>query len=298
MALFLGVVAAGATLSTPADAGVVQGPKITPTQVTFTIPNPTGSTWTLRLWSQGALDGTANGTTGTLTVAVPAVNGCNFQADVTVLPVGGQRYFYSGSRAAVSGCGPPALIAGHIYLCDAGGNPTTTEVADGSLSTSGPETLPSQPNPLTFTKVTPGSYTMAATSPSNYVFVVCGGSATVDSSGTTATETVPVPSGGSGVGLFYVVAAAPTGSLSGGSGPGGTGGTTSGSGPPTSPGNSGTGTVADLTQKSKPASTPVGSGRLAFTGLDIIPLLLLGLLCLALGSLATARGRTRRRSSL
>jgi hypothetical protein len=295
MALFTGIAGAGAVLCAPAFAAVLRAPKITVTQATFAIPSQNGSTWTLRLWSHGTLEGSANATSGMLTVPVPATSDCSFQADVTVVPPGGARFFYSGTRAVVPGCGPPSTIAGDIFLCSAAGAPTATEVSGGTLAVAGPQTLPSQSNPVTSTAVASGSYTMTATSPSGYVVVSCGGSATIGSSGTTASETVVVPSGGAGVGTFYVVVAAPTGSLSGGSGPAGT---ASGAGTLTSPGNSGS--VTAVAQRSKPAATPVRSSGLAFTGAETAPLLLTGLLALALGALATglARGRRRRQLSV
>ena len=60
------------------------------------------------------------------------------------------------------------------------------------------------PNPLAPTEVGAGVYTMTATAPSGYQLVVCGGSSTPGTSGSTATESVTVPSGGAGVGIFYV----------------------------------------------------------------------------------------------
>ena len=102
-------------------------------------------------------------------------------------------------------CGAPhQTIAGHIYLCTSG-NPTTTEESGGSLAASGPSTLAATPNPLAPTGVNAGGYTMTATAPPGYELVVCGGSSTPNSSGTSATESVTVPSGGAGVGIFYVV---------------------------------------------------------------------------------------------
>ena len=46
------------------------------------------------------------------------------------------------------------------------------------------------------------------------------------------------------------------------------------------------------------AATPVASGSLAFTGMNIGPLLLAGLLSLTLGTLLLASTRVRRRPSL
>ena len=96
-------------------------------------------------------------------------------------------------------------IAGHIYLC-VNGAPTTTEQSGGTLAASGPTTLSATPNPLAPTQVNAGGYTVTATAPPGYTLVACTGSSTPDSSGSTATESVTVPSGGAGVGIFYVVA--------------------------------------------------------------------------------------------
>jgi hypothetical protein len=93
-------------------------------------------------------------------------------------------------------------IAGHIYDCTSG-TPTTTEVAGGTLGASGPQSVATQPNPLNPTQVAAGTYTMSASSPSGYQFVLCGGSATITSP-SAASESVIVPAGGAGVGIFYV----------------------------------------------------------------------------------------------
>jgi hypothetical protein len=136
---------------------------------------------------------------------------------------------------------------------------------------------------------------MTAAAPTGYVFVVCGGTSTVDTSGVTASEPVTVPAGGAGYGTFYVVLAAPTGSLGGGGSPGG-GTTSSGNGPPTSPGSSGQPSTPVANTRTAP--TKVSSTHLAFTGMNTEPLLLVGLLLLALGALATAGSRLRRRTAV
>ena len=88
-------------------------------------------------------------------------------------------------------------IAGHIYGCS-GGVASTTEVSGGTLGASGPQLIPVQANPLTATSVAAGSYTMTATAPLGYQLVACNG---VSAS---PTQSVVVPSGGAGVGVFYV----------------------------------------------------------------------------------------------
>jgi hypothetical protein len=111
--------------------------------------------------------------------------------------------------SSLSCSAPTQTIAGHIYLCN-DSNPTTTEVSGGTLATSGPTTLPATPNPLAPTGVPAGGYTMTATAPPGYVLVVCTGSSTPNASGSTATEAVTVPSGGTGVGIFYVAPSSQT----------------------------------------------------------------------------------------
>jgi uncharacterized repeat protein (TIGR01451 family) len=105
---------------------------------------------------------------------------------------------------------PPVTqsIAGHIYRCGSSG-PTATEAPGGSLGSTGPQTLIPSPNPLPATEVAPGGYLMTATPPPGYVLVTCGGSSVPTLGGSTATEAVTVPPGGSGVGIFYVTNGAP-----------------------------------------------------------------------------------------
>src|SRR5581483_4025502 len=88
-------------------------------------------------------------------------------------------------------------IAGHIYSCPGGNSPTATEVAGGTLGATGPQTVPTQANPIAVTGVMAGSYTMNATTPAGYHLVSCGRVPGV------TTESVTVPSGGAGVGVFY-----------------------------------------------------------------------------------------------
>lgn len=112
------------------------------------------------------------------------------------------------SLASLNCAAPVQTIAGHIYLCN-DSNPTTTEESGGSLSATGPQTVSSSPNPLAPTDVNAGGYTMTATAPSGYLLVACGGTSTPSGSGTSATEPVTVPSGGAGVGVFYVTPITP-----------------------------------------------------------------------------------------
>jgi hypothetical protein len=93
-------------------------------------------------------------------------------------------------------------IAGHIYLCqptNGHGTPTTTEVPGGTLAVSQNNTtvIPAGSNPLAPTSVPAGTYTMTVTVPTGYHLAKDCGS-------TSSTQSVTVPSGGQGVGIFYV----------------------------------------------------------------------------------------------
>jgi hypothetical protein len=314
-------------LSSSAFASTVPSPKITATQVTFNVPAGRGSTFTLELWSDGTLLGSAHGTSGVLTVAVPVTAFCRvqgdvyltLQADVFIGPPGGHGSFYSGARATLPGC---ATLAGNIYLCSASGAQTTTEVAGGTLAATGPKHVPSQSSPLSPVRVPPGTYAMSAAAPAGYSFVACGGSATVGSGGTTASQPVVAPTG---VGNFYVTATVPPGGGGGagggaggaGGGAGGAGGGAGGAGGGAGGAGSGSGAVAQTSaQTIRPpalaaggstgsdltaapvAATAVGSSALAFTGMDPEPLLLAGLTALALGTLSLAVSRLRRRPAV
>jgi hypothetical protein len=102
---------------------------------------------------------------------------------------------------------PPPVeqqLAGHIYLCPTAG-PTTTEVAGGTLGATGVQPVATQANPLAPLSVNAGDYTMSATAPTGYTFVVCSTvPQTINTAGNAATEALNVPSGGSTTGIFYV----------------------------------------------------------------------------------------------
>ncbi len=142
----------------------------------------------------------------TLTQNLPATASGTITIDISSQWSDGFSTTDTGSYdLSLLNCGAPhQTIAGHIYLC-LNGNPTTTEESGGSLAASGPSTVSATPNPLAPTGVNAGGYTMTAGAPPGYQLVVCGGSSTPNSSGSSATESVTVPSGGAGVGIFYVV---------------------------------------------------------------------------------------------
>jgi len=264
-------------------------PTITSTVATFKVPADSASTWTLRLWSHGTLEGSNTGTEGSLIVDVPHTVDCAFQADVTVTAPGGRPYFYSGTRVTMAKCGLIQTIAGHIYLCSSAGSPTSTEVSGGTLSATGPQTVPVQANPLPPTEVPGGGYAMTAGAPAGYLLIVCGGSAAVGSGGQTATEPVTVPSGGAGVGLFYV-STAPIGPGTAPAQSHPTAVVSTGPTPPTAHAP-----VAVAAGHSSPVRAVItASPRLAFTGMNIGPLVLLGLILLGLGALLIACAEPRR----
>jgi hypothetical protein len=303
--VLIGAVGLVCSISGNAFAKAPAQPKITATAATFNVPGGSTAVWTLRLWSHGTLEGKDTGTSGTLTVPVPVTADCFFQADVQATTVKGLPFYFSGSRATVPGCGvgpPVGTIAGHIYLC-AAGSPTTTEATGGTLAVT-PDVVTSQPNPITPTAVTAGSYTMTAGSPDGLMFVLCGGSATISSDGQSASESVTVPSGGAGVGIFY--ATSPPVAAGGGST--GNGSTSNG---PTGNGSSVTepavtAVVAASSSSKLPSGaasptaggmvTPASSSGLAFTGMDTAQPLFLGLALLFLGTVALLFSRARRLS--
>ena len=165
-------------------------------------------------------------------------------------------------------------IAGHIYLCN-GGNPTTTEKPGGTVAASGPTTVPATANPLAPTSVSAGGFTMTATAPPSYQLVTCGGSSTPNGSGSSATESVTVPSGGAGVGIFYVVAT---------------------SGVVTSPVATTpiTSAVATTPPTTSPTTSPVTASALAFTGAFLSWEWLIGVATLLLGLAMVIAARRRR----
>ena len=88
-------------------------------------------------------------------------------------------------------------LAGDIYLCGANNQTTTTEVVGGTLAATGPQAVPSGPNPLAPTSVPAGSYQVTATAPTGYTLTGCGPALANPA-------TVLVPGGGAGQAIFYV----------------------------------------------------------------------------------------------
>ncbi len=141
----------------------------------------------------------------TLTQTLPATASGTITIDISSKWSDGFTRTDTGSYnlSQLNCAAPKQTIAGHIYLCN-GSNPTTTEETGGTLAASGPATVPATANPLAPTGVSAGGYTMTATAPPGFQLVTCGGSSTPNGSGSSATEPVTVPSGGAGVGIFYV----------------------------------------------------------------------------------------------
>jgi len=102
-------------------------------------------------------------------------------------------------------------LVGHIYSC-ANGQPTTTEVPGGTISSSGNLTAADSGTGVTFANLTPGNYPASAVAPSGSEFVTCGSSTyTVGTNGGSASYTNPVsvPANGTGTAIFYVIPAPP-----------------------------------------------------------------------------------------
>ena len=98
-------------------------------------------------------------------------------------------------------------LQGHIYLCN-NNQPTTAEVTGGTIGAGGPQTVATTPNPLVLQGVAAGNYTVNATAPTGYTFAICNGlgsDVATPHTGTTSSQSVTVPVGGTGTAIFYVV---------------------------------------------------------------------------------------------
>jgi len=106
-----------------------QALEITQTEATFQIPNHSGdSSFTLNLWNSGTLVGTSSGTSGILTVNVPNIAGCTFQADVRQ-----DGRYLMGKRATFTSCGPALTTTTST---------TTTTTTKTTTTTTIPATAP------------------------------------------------------------------------------------------------------------------------------------------------------------
>jgi hypothetical protein len=111
LAIIVVLLGAVLLLSVKAFASSPQNPSFTTaptvTAARFAIPPASHATWTLRLWSHGQLVGSEEGTSGTLSVPLPAVPSCTVQADVRTTRPDGRFRYYSGLRTHAACC--PAL---------------------------------------------------------------------------------------------------------------------------------------------------------------------------------------------
>ena len=100
------------------------------------------------------------------------------------------------SIAALNSAGTTVqTLSGHIYLCQ-NDNPTTTEVLGGTIGATGPQTVPTQGNPLNPDDVDAGNYTMTATPPPGFTMVRCNDAVSTQTvNGSHAIETDPRPNG-------------------------------------------------------------------------------------------------------
>ncbi len=212
-----------ATQSTPGSSitstASCNSPLGTGVQITWTLANDSNVPETGSVTTVTGGSGTLNATTytippssrqstetATLTQALPDGTPGVITLEVSSTWADGHSQIDTGTfnLSTMSCAAPHQTIAGHIYLCNEG-NPTTTEETGGTLAANGTglSTVPPASNPSAPTGVTAGTYTMTATDPPGFHLATCGGSSSPDGAGTSATESVSVPSGGAGEGLFY-----------------------------------------------------------------------------------------------
>ena len=154
--------------------------------------------------------------TATLTQTLPAGTTGLITLDVSSTWSNGVSETDSGTfdLSTLNCAAPVQSIQGHLYLCN-NGNPTTTEESGGMLAAQGSGLSVVAPtlNPLAPVDVSAGTYSMTASSPPGFQLVTCGGPSLPGAAGSTATESVSVPSGGEGVGVFYAAPSSPPGSV-------------------------------------------------------------------------------------
>ena len=133
---------------------------------------------------------------------------CNFARDIRANHGGG------GNRKARPSCfqvakEPSQTIQAEIFKC-VNGAPTQQLAAGGTLAV--PAAGLSSANPLSATAVAAGSYAVKATVSAGQKLVACGqGGVTIGANGTSASQSVTVPAGGTGDGKFYVAQSPSTG---------------------------------------------------------------------------------------
>jgi hypothetical protein len=121
------VLAAAASGSPPGNVL----PTLTAGAASFVIPSQPSGQWVLKLWTMPKPTqqvGKTTGTSGTLTLSVPATSTCEFQVDVRYAPPDSQHFaFYSGLIATVPSCGDSSTTSTT--------STTTTSPADGTTTT-------------------------------------------------------------------------------------------------------------------------------------------------------------------
>lgn len=151
---------------------------------------------------------------GTVTVANGAVPDSNTLVFASAGTYSWQATYSGDSKnsGAKSACGTETLTAnnpvqsltGHIFMCDATGNQTPTEVSPaGTIAATGPTTVAAVANPMS-SSVKAGTYVENATAPAGFHFATCQGKATVSSPTTANSPDVVVPTGGTNNFNFYV----------------------------------------------------------------------------------------------
>ena len=125
--------------------------------------------------------------------------------DVAVHESGNPANSVSADSSSVVTTRAVQAISGAILLCDPTGAPTTTAVSGGTITvSSGSSVVTTAHDQLSATHVAAGSYALGATAPSQYQFVTCGQSGVTIASPASASQSLTVPAGGSGRGVFYV----------------------------------------------------------------------------------------------
>lgn len=135
----------------------------------------------------------------------PAGQSLTDTVDVAVHDAGNPNNSASAHSSSTVTTQAVQAISGSILLCDPTGAPTTTAVGGGTITvSSGASVVTTAHDQLSATHVAAGSYALDATAPSQYQFVGCGQSGVTIASPASASQSLTVPAGGSGHGVFYV----------------------------------------------------------------------------------------------
>ncbi|MHB1854804.1 MAG: beta strand repeat-containing protein, partial [Acidimicrobiales bacterium] len=125
--------------------------------------------------------------------STPSADGGTATETVVVQPTtGGQAVYFAQPVTKQT-------LSGHIYLCNTDGSQSTQEVTGGNISWStGGGAVTVDSNPFGPVSVQAATYDVSANSPSGYFLTACGAGHPANS------ESVTVPSNGSGTAVFYV----------------------------------------------------------------------------------------------